>query len=112
MNKQSFSNIFFFFLIGMSLLFVGSAAAADQSAGDPVKHFASKMDLPADSSYVQDEETDTVNRSDDEFLSSAEISLSSGLKAFFSFKPPSVKDFTEEQDIRYYRALFGLNIFF
>ena len=104
------------FLISCILLLSGISAGAAETENSPEKDIVSGMNLTADGLYVQG-----PGVSDDNYRqaenSSTEIPLSSGLKAFFYFKAPYLKDFIEKVKVEndkldYYRALFGFNISF
>ena len=105
------------FLLGVILLLSGvSAGAADSEAKKPASNIVSGMNLAADGSYVQGPVIAEENYSQAND-SSTEIPLGSSLKAYFSFKGPSLKDFMEKVKVEndkldYYRALFGFNIAF
>jgi hypothetical protein len=91
------------------------AGAADTEAKTG-SNIVSGMKLAADGSYVQGP-IDTDDNDSQTNNSSAEIPLGSSLKAYFSFKGPSLKDFMEKVKVEndkldYYRALFGFNIAF
>jgi hypothetical protein len=104
------------FLISGTLLFSGMAVGAAETDTKAGSKIASAMNLAADGSYVQ--EPDVFNENyRQEGSSPTEIPLGSSLKAYFSFKGPSLKDFMEKVKVEndkldYYRALFGFNISF
>jgi hypothetical protein len=103
------------FLLGV--IFLSSVISAGAAETDEVvRNIVSGMKLAADGSYVQGPviAADNYNQANN---SSNEISLSSGLKAYFYFKGPALKDFMEKVKVEndkldYYRALFGFNIAF
>jgi hypothetical protein len=104
------------FLLGVILLLSGISAGAAETEAKPGRNILSGMNLTADGSYVQGAVIAAENYSQTN-NSSAEISLSSSLKGYFSFKAPSIKDFMEKVKVEnnkvdYYRALFGFNIAF
>jgi len=103
------------FLLGVILLLTGISAGAAETEDKPERNIVSGMNLTADGSYVQG--LDIAENYSGANNSSNEISLSSGLKAYFYFKGPSLKDFMEKVKVEndkldYYRALFGFNISF
>jgi hypothetical protein len=104
------------FLMSVILLLSVISAGVAETENRPGKDIVTGMNLTADGSYVQGPGVSDNNYSQSG-SSSAEIPLSSCLKAYFSFKAPSIKDFMEkvkvENDkLEYYRALFGFNISF
>jgi len=104
------------FLVGGILLLSGISAGAAEREDKPERNIVEGMKLTADGSYVQGPVIAAENYSQAN-NSSNEISLSSGLKAYFYFKGPSLKDFVEKVKVEndkldYYRALFGFNIAF
>jgi len=104
------------FLLGVMLLLSGISAGAAEAENSPEKDIVSGMKLAVDGSYVQGPVIAAENYGQAN-NSSNEISLSSGLKAYFYFKGPSLKDFMEKVKVEndkldYYRALFGFNISF
>ena len=115
-KKQSCHHILLCFLLGVILLLSGISAGVAETENSPEKDIVSGMNLIADGSYVQGSGVSNDNYSQ-AGNSSSEIPLSSGLKAYFSFKAPSIKDFMEKVKVEnnkldYYRALFGFNISF
>jgi hypothetical protein len=103
------------FLLGVILLLSGISAGAAEAENSPEKDIVSGMNLTADGSYVQGPAIAAENYSQEN--PSTEIPLGSSLKAYFSFKGPSLKDFMEKVKVEndkldYYRALFGFNISF
>lgn len=102
------------FLLGIILLLSGISAGAAEVEFSPGKDIVSGMKLTADGSYVQGSVIAAENYSQAD-NSTNEISLSSGLKAYFYFKGPSLKEFIEKVKVEndkldYYRAMFGFNI--
>jgi hypothetical protein len=102
-------------LLGVILLLSGISAGAAETEDKPERNIVSGMKLTADGAYVQG--LDIAENYSEANNSSNEISLSSGLKAYFYFKGPSLKDFMEKVKVEndkldYYRALFGFNISF
>jgi len=102
----------------MSLIFIlsGISAGAADPEDKPGRNIVSGMNLTADGSYVQGPVISAENYSQASDPST-EIPLGSSLKAYFSFKGPSLKDFVEKVKVEndkldYYRALFGFNISF
>jgi len=90
-----------------------TAAETEDKAGINI---VSGMSLTADGSYVQGPVIAAENYGQGN-NSPTEIPLGSSLKAYFSFKGPSLKDFMEKVKVEndkldYYRALFGFNIAF
>lgn len=108
-------HILLYFLLGVILLLSGISASAAETEANLGRNIVSGMKLPADGSYVQGLDiAENYSRANN---SSNEISLSSGLKAYFYFKGPSLKEFMEKVKVEndkldYYRALFGFNISF
>jgi hypothetical protein len=104
------------FLISGSLFLSDISAGAAETEARAGSNIVSEMTLAADGSYVQG--SDVVNENyRQEGGSPTEIPLGSSLKAYFSFKGPSLKDFIEKVKVEndkldYYRALFGFNISF
>jgi hypothetical protein len=104
------------FLLGVIVLVSGISADAAETGDRAGRNIVSGVNLAAEGSYVQDPGIGTEHYSQAN-NASTEIPLSSGLKAYFSFKAPSIGDFLEkakmENDkLAYYRALFGFNISF
>jgi hypothetical protein len=104
------------FLMCVSLFLSGISAGTAEAEDNPGRNIVSGMNLTADGSHVQGPVIAAENYSQAN-NSSTEISLSSGLKAYFYFKGPSLKDFVEKVKVEndkldYYRALFGFNISF
>jgi len=104
------------FLLGVILLLSGISAGAAETEDKLGRNIVSGMKLTGDGLYVHGQGVSNDNYSQ-AGNSSTEISLISGLKAYFSFKAPSIKDFVEKVKVEnnkvdYYRALFGFNISF
>jgi hypothetical protein len=115
-KKHSCHHILLSFLLGVIFLLSGISAGAAETEDNPERSIVSGMKLTPDGSYVQGTiiAADNYSQANN---SSNEISLSSGLKAYFYFKGPSLKEFMEKVKVEndkldYYRALFGLNISF
>lgn len=103
------------FLAGIVILLSGISAGVAEAENSREKDIVSGMNLTTDGSYVQG--LDIAENYSQANNSSNEISLSSGLKAYFYFKGPSLKEFMEKVKVEndkldYYRALFGFNIAF
>jgi hypothetical protein len=101
-------------LVGGILLLSGISAGAAEDR--PGRYIVSGMNLTKGGSYVQGPTLAAHNYSQAN-NSLTEIPLGRGLKAYFSFKGPSIKDFIEKVKVEndkldYYRALFGFNISF
>jgi hypothetical protein len=104
------------FLLSVILLFSGLSAYAAETENKRGRNIVSGMNLTAEGSYVQDPVISAEHYSQAN-NSSTEIPLSSGLKAYFSFKAPPIGNFLEKAKVQndklaYYRALFGFNISF
>jgi hypothetical protein len=102
--------------VGAMLLLSGISAGAAETGDKPVRNIVSGLNLSSEGLSVEEPVIAAENYSQAN-NSSTEISLSSGLKAYFSFKAPSIGDFLEKVKVEndklaYYRALFGFNISF
>lgn len=113
MKKQNYHHVLLCFLVGGILLLSGISAGGVEPENNPGRNIVS---LTADGSYVQGPviSAENYSRANDP---STEIPLGSSLKAYFSFKGPSLKDFMEKVKVEndkldYYRALFGFHISF
>ena len=116
MKKQSHQHILLRFLMSCILFLIGISAVSAEAKDGPKKDIVSGMEITADGSYVQGPVIAPENYSQAN-NPSTEIPLGSSLKAYFSFKGPSLKDFMEKVKVEndkldYYRALFGFNIAF
>ena len=114
MTRQRLSYILFFFLIILSVSFVLPASGIAQSEENPAvaASFASRMKLDALRTYIEGRIDTSEIKSENPFMSAAEVALSSNLKAYFTVKFPSMTILTKRQNLNYSRALFGFNVAF